>query len=49
MINIEIPYSELKGKRLDFEFNGILLMAWLWIIDDNDEIVKMWEFIFEEV
>lgn len=49
MISIEIPYTELKGKRLDFDFNNHLLMAWLWILDENDEIVKLWEFRFEEI
>ncbi len=47
MLQIEIPYTEVKDKRIDFEFNGILLMAWLWILDENDEVVKMWEFRFE--
>ena len=49
MINIEIPYTEVKDKKIDFIWNGILLMAWLLIIDENDEVVKMWEFTFEEV
>lgn len=48
MINIEIPYSEVKDKKIDFEWNGILLILWVWIIDDNDNIVKLWEFQFEE-
>ena len=48
MIPIEIPYSEVKGKRIEFEFNNFLLMAWLFIVD-KDDIVKIWEFQFEEV
>jgi hypothetical protein len=48
MIQIEIPYREVKGKRLEFEFNNYLLMAWLFIVDDDD-IVKLWEFKFEEI
>ena len=48
MIKVEIPYSEVRGKRIEFEFNNLLLMAWLFIVDDDD-IVKVWEFQFEEV
>jgi len=48
VVKIEIPYSEVKGKRIDFEWNGILLMAWVWILDEDDNIVKVWEFQFEE-
>ena len=48
MLEIEIPYSEVKGKRIEFEFSNQLLMAWLMIVDD-DTVVKTWEFRFEEV
>lgn len=48
MIPIEIPYRDVKGKRIEFEFNNVLLMAWLFIVDDDD-IVKVWEFRFEDV
>jgi hypothetical protein len=48
MLNIEIPYSEVKGKRIEFEWNNHLLMAWVFIVD-GDDVVKIWEFRFEEV
>jgi hypothetical protein len=48
MLEIEIPYSEVKGKHFEFEWNNDLLMAWLFIVYDDD-IVKLWEFQFEEV
>jgi hypothetical protein len=48
MIPIEIPYSEVRGKRIEFEFNNHLLMAWLFIVYDDD-VIKIWEFQFEEV
>lgn len=47
MINIEIPYNEVKGKRIEFVWNNLLLMAWLYIVE-NDDVVKVWEFRFEE-
>jgi hypothetical protein len=49
MIPIEIPYREVKGKRIKYEWNGFLLMARLLIVDDDDNIVKGWEFRFKEV
>ena len=49
MLNIEIPYSEVKEKRIEFEFNNYLLMAWVFIVDRDDDIVKLWEFQFEDV
>lgn len=48
MINIEIPYTYIKGKQLDFIWNGELLMAWLLVIE-NDDVVRLWEFRFEEI
>ena len=45
---IEIEWSEVKGKRIEFEFNNHLLMAWLMIVEDDD-VVKVWEFKFENV
>lgn len=48
MINIEIPYREVKGKRIEFVFNNFLLMAWIMVIDEDD-VVKVWEFRFEDV
>ena len=47
MLNIEIPYSEVKGKRIEFVFNNLLLMAWVMIVEEDD-VVKVWEFRFEE-
>jgi len=47
MIPIQLEWSEVKGKRLEFEFNNHLLMAWLFIVEDDD-IQKIWEFRFEE-
>ncbi len=49
MLQIEIPYTEVKDKKLDFVFNGALLMAWLLVIDEDDNLIKMWEFRFEEI
>jgi hypothetical protein len=49
MLKIEIPYSEVKGNRIEYEWNNDLLMAWIFIVDKNDDIVKLWEFQFEEV
>jgi len=49
VIQIEIPYREVKGKRLEWEWNNHLLMAWLFIVDKDDDVVKIWEFRFEEV
>jgi hypothetical protein len=48
MINIEIPYSEIKGKTIDWDFNPILLMGWLFLINEDDEISHIWEFQFEQ-
>jgi len=47
MIPIQLEWSEVKGKRLEFEFNNHLLMAWLFVVD-GDDIQKIWEFRFEE-
>ena len=48
MLKIEIPYSEVKGNRIEFEFNNELLMAWLFVVNDDD-IVKLWEFQFQNI
>jgi hypothetical protein len=49
MINIELPYSEVKDKQIDFHINWTLMKAWLMILDKDDNLIKMWQFTFEEV
>ena len=48
MINIQMDWNDVKDSIIDCHFNNYLLMAWVFIIKDDD-VVKVWEFRFEEV
>jgi hypothetical protein len=49
LIQINLDWNEVKNHRIDYHFNGFLLKAWLMILDDDDNIVKGWEFQFDDV
>jgi hypothetical protein len=49
LIEINLNWRDVKKHRIDYEFNGYLLKAWVMILDDDDNIVKGWEFQFDDV
>ena len=46
LIPIEVDWSDVKGKRFEFEWVKELDTAWLYIMDDEDMILMMWEIQF---
>ena len=49
LIEMNLNWNEVKNYRIDYHFNGFLMKSWLMILDDDDRIVKGWEFQFEDV
>ena len=46
LIPIRINWTDVKGNRIEFEYTEILDMAWIYIMNDEDYILQMWEIQF---
>lgn len=46
LIAIRINWNDVKGNRIEFEYTEILDMAWIYIMNDEDYILQMWEIQF---
>lgn len=42
-IPIEVDWNDVKGNRFEFEYNKVFDIAWLYLMDDEDMILMMWE------
>lgn len=46
LIAIRINWNDVKGNRIEFEYTEILDTAWIYIMNDEDYILQMWEIQF---
>ena len=46
MVHIEMDWEEVKGRTIDWQFNALLLMAWVYLVE-GDDLVKVWEIKFK--
>lgn len=46
LIQIRLNWNEVKGNRIEFEYTELLDMAWIYIMDDDDYILQLWEIEF---
>lgn len=46
MVHIQMDWNEVKGRTIDWQFNALLLMAWVYLVEEDD-IVKVWEIRFK--
>ena len=46
LIPIRLNWSEVKEHRIEFEYTEVLCIAWIYIMDDEDYILEMYEIDF---
>jgi hypothetical protein len=42
-IQIRLNWNDVKRHRIEFEYTEILCIAWIYIMDDEDYILEMYE------
>jgi hypothetical protein len=42
-IQIRLNWNDVKQHRIEFEYTPILDIAWIYIMDDEDYILEMYE------
>lgn len=46
LIPIRLNWTEVKEHRIEFEYTEVLCIAWIYIMDDEDYILQMYEIDF---
>ena len=46
LIPIRLNWTEVKEHRIEFEYTEVLCIAWIYIMDDEDYILEMYEIDF---
>lgn len=46
LIQIRLDWNDVKGNRIEYEYTEILCRAWIYIMDDDDYILQMYEIEF---
>ena len=46
LIPIVLNWTEVKGHRIEFEYTEILDTAWIYVMDDEDYILQMYQIEF---
>jgi hypothetical protein len=42
-IQIRLNWSDVKPHRIEYEYTEVLCIAWIYIMDDEDYILQMYE------
>ena len=46
LIPIRLNWTEVKEHRIEFEYTEVLCIAWIYIMDDEDYILQMYQIDF---
>lgn len=46
LIPIRLNWTDVKQHRIEFEYTEVLCIAWIYIMDDEDYILEMYEIDF---
>jgi|APGre2960657404_1045060.scaffolds.fasta_scaffold159615_2 hypothetical protein len=46
LIPIRLNWTDVKENRIEFEYTEVLCIAWIYIMDDEDYILQMYEIDF---
>jgi len=46
LIPIVLNWTDVKGHRIEFEYTEILDTAWIYVMDDEDYILQMYQIEF---
>ena len=46
LVQIRLDWSDVKGNRIEYEYTEILCRAWIYIMNDDDYILQMYEIDF---
>jgi hypothetical protein len=42
-IQIRLNWTDVKGHRIEYEYTEVLCIAWIYIMDDEDYIIQMYQ------
>ena len=43
LIQIRLNWTDVKGYRIEYEYTEVLCIAWIYIMDDEDFIIQMYQ------
>ena len=43
LIQIRLNWTDVKGYRIEYEYTEVLCIAWIYIMDDEDYIIEMYQ------
>jgi hypothetical protein len=43
LIQIRLNWTDVKGYRIEYEYTEVLCIAWIYIMDDDDFIIEMYQ------
>ena len=43
LIQIRLDWNAIKGYRIEYEYTEVLCIAWIYIMDDDDFIIEMYQ------
>ena len=46
LVQIRLDWNDVKGNRIEYEYTEILCRAWIYIMNDDDYILQMYEIDF---
>jgi hypothetical protein len=42
-VQIRLNWTDVKGYRIEYEYTEVLCIAWIYIMDDEDYIIEMYQ------
>ena len=43
LIQIRLNWTDVKGYRIEYQYTEVLCIAWIYIMDDEDFIIQMYQ------
>ena len=43
LIQIRLNWTDVKGYRIEYQYTEVLCIAWIYIMDDEDYIIEMYQ------
>jgi hypothetical protein len=43
LIQIRLNWTDVKGYRIEYEYTEVLCIAWIYIMNDEDYIIEMYQ------
>jgi hypothetical protein len=43
LIQIRLNWTDVKQHRIEYEYTEVLCIAWIYIMDDDDFIIEMYQ------